>query len=77
MGGERSNPQPLFCGVLQDLVLSPVLFNSYMKLLDEIIRHREMKYHQCADSIDLYISIPGEVRDAVDILSRFLETVKV
>lgn len=36
-GEEVSHPQALLCGVLQNLVLSAVLFNSYMRPLDKLI----------------------------------------
>ena len=77
IGSEKSHSRPLPCGVLQGLVLSPLLFNIYMKPLGEIIHHHRMRYHQYADDIQLYITIPGKVSDTVTALSQCLGAVGV
>ncbi|KAM6466454.1 uncharacterized protein PHA67_012250 [Liasis olivaceus] len=48
-----------------------------MKPLGEIIRHHRMRYHQYADDTQLYISIPGDLSDAVTTLSLCLEALGV
>lgn len=66
------------CGVLQDLVLSPLLFNIYMKLLGEIIHPPGVRYHQCdGDDAQLYPSACRETSHAVDVVSWCLEVVRV
>lgn len=55
------------------VLCSPLLFIIYMKLLYEITHHYGMKYHQYGHDSQLYISVAGDVSDAVDILSWCLE----
>lgn len=59
----------------QCLVLSPILFN-YRKPLSGIIHHYGMRYHQYAYDNQGYISILGEVRDAMDVHFQCLEAVE-
>lgn len=59
------------------LVLSPLLFNIYMRLLGEIIRHRRVRYYQCTDDTQMYIFVPGKLSTVVAVLSWFLEAVRV
>lgn len=42
---ERSSLWPIFCDVSHDSVLSPLLFNIYMKLVTDIIHHQRLRYH--------------------------------
>lgn len=63
--------------MLQGQVFSPLLFNIYIRSLGELIHHHGMRYHHHADDIQQYISVPGKLRDAVDVLAWCLETVSV
>lgn len=54
-------------------VLSPFLFNSYMKF----ICCHGMKYHHYADDIQLHISSLDELNSVVGVLSQGLETLEV
>lgn len=58
------------------LVPSSFLFNIYMNIcltsismLGEIIHYHGVRYHRNSDDPQLYISILGEISDAVDVLS--------
>lgn len=65
----------LLCGIPQSSVLSPFLFNFYMKPLGKIICYNGMKYLQCTDDTQVYIFIPGDTSDAVAVVSWCLEAV--
>lgn len=60
---KRSSSWPLFCGVLQDPVYSPLIFNIYMKVLGKIIHHYGIRYDQYAEITQMYVSIMGKVSD--------------
>ena len=77
IGSERSCPWHLLCGVPQGSVLSLLLFNINMKPLGEIIHCHGMRYHLYADDTQLYISILGDISEAVATLSKCLEAVGV
>uniref|UniRef100_A0A803T782 Reverse transcriptase domain-containing protein n=1 Tax=Anolis carolinensis TaxID=28377 RepID=A0A803T782_ANOCA len=70
-----SAPQPLFCGVLQGSVLSPLLFNIYMNPLGEIIRSFGVRCHLYADDVQLCHSFPPVTKEAVQVLNRCLAAV--
>uniref|UniRef100_A0A8C6VDI7 Calponin-homology (CH) domain-containing protein n=1 Tax=Naja naja TaxID=35670 RepID=A0A8C6VDI7_NAJNA len=75
--GQRSTPRPPTCGVPQGSVLSPLLFNIYMKLLGEIIRGFRVRYHQYADDTQLFIPTPDHLSDAPSMMSCCLEVVRI
>lgn len=70
-------PSDFAVWVLQGLVLSLLLFNICMRLLDKLICHHGMKYHQNPDYIQKYISVSSKLSKAMDILSWCLEAVRV
>uniref|UniRef100_A0A803TMK0 Reverse transcriptase domain-containing protein n=1 Tax=Anolis carolinensis TaxID=28377 RepID=A0A803TMK0_ANOCA len=75
LGDTCSAPQPLSCGVPQGSVLSPMLFNIYMKPLGEIIRSFWVRCHLYADDVQLCNSFPSVTKEAVQVLNRCLATV--
>lgn len=56
---------PLTYGVPQWLVLCPMLLNTYMKLLSEIIRRFGLQYHQSTDDTQLCLMLPSDPKQAV------------
>uniref|UniRef100_R4GD80 Reverse transcriptase domain-containing protein n=1 Tax=Anolis carolinensis TaxID=28377 RepID=R4GD80_ANOCA len=75
LGDSCSSPQPLSCGVSQGSVLSPMLFNIYMKPLGEIIQSCGMRCHLYADDVQLCHSFPPATKEAVQVLNWCLATV--
>lgn len=52
--------------ILQGSVLSPMLFNTYIQLLGEIIRKFKLQCHQYVDDIQLYLSFSSNPKEVVE-----------
>ncbi|KAF7249630.1 putative RNA-directed DNA polymerase from transposon BS [Varanus komodoensis] len=77
LGDYGSAPWQLCHGVPQGSILSPLLFNVYMKLLGEVIRRCGLRNHQYADDTQLYLSFSTNPGEAVAVLNWCLAEVMV
>lgn len=59
---ERELFYTLTYAVSQGSMLTPMLFNSYMKLLGEAVRQFGLKCHQDADDTQLYLSLSSDLK---------------
>ena len=68
LGESVSAPWTLNCGVPQESIISPMLFNIYMRPPGGVIRGCGASCHQYADDTQLYISFSPTAGD--DVLSH-------
>lgn len=54
-------------------MLSPMLFNIYMKLLSEVNRRLRICCHQYTNDIQLYLTLVADLREVVERLGCGLE----
>ncbi|XP_053104853.1 leucine-rich repeat-containing protein 39 isoform X1 [Hemicordylus capensis] len=75
LGDCCSSKSELLYGVPQGSVLSPMLFNIYMKPLGEIIRRFGAGCYQYADDTQIYFSMSASSGEGITSLNAFLDLV--
>ncbi|XP_078241329.1 uncharacterized protein LOC140704108 [Pogona vitticeps] len=75
LGDSCSGPWCLCHGVPQGLILSPMLFNTYMKPLGEVIRRFVLRSQQYADDTQLCILFSTNPGEPVSVLNLCLDLI--
>lgn len=66
-GEKKSFPSSFLRVVSQGSMLSPFIFNIYLKLLSKIVcKDSNERYHQYVGNFQSYISIPAQAIDGVN-----------
>uniref|UniRef100_A0A8C6UE42 Reverse transcriptase domain-containing protein n=1 Tax=Neogobius melanostomus TaxID=47308 RepID=A0A8C6UE42_9GOBI len=77
LGGARSRPHTVTCGVPQGSVLGPTLFSIYMLPLGHIISRHGVAFHCYADDTQLYVRLdPTSPTSSLPTLTACLEETK-
>ncbi|CAM4659361.1 unnamed protein product [Leuciscus chuanchicus] len=77
LGGARSRPHTVTCGVPQGSVLGPTLFSIYMLPLGHIISRHGVAFHCYADDTQLYVRMdPTSSGSSLSTLTACLEETK-